>query len=108
MIVYNTLVDQGAIKRTKNGLYAVDVNKMRKSIEDLAGRLLKHQGDGNAISVGKYVAQYAAVSSILKTDISEINKQNIPVDIRFEQGQEVLGLSVPKPVEHKPRTPENK
>lgn len=98
MIVYNTLVNEGAIKRTENGLYEVNVNKMRKSIEDLAGRLLKHQGDGNAISVGEYVAEYAAVSSVLKTDISEINKQNIPVDIRFEQGQEVLGLSVPKPM----------
>ena len=97
MIVYNTLVKDRAIKRTENGLYAVDVNKMRKSIEELAGRLLKHQGDGNAIAVGEYVAKYAAVSSVLKADISEINKQNIPVDIRFEQGQEVLGLTLPKP-----------
>ena len=103
MIVYNTLVEEGAIKRNKKGLYSVDVMKMRKSIESLAGRLLKHQGDGNAVNVGTYVDKYAAVSSVLKSDIAEINKNNIPVDIRFEQGQDILGLSKPKPLSEEQR-----
>ena len=105
MIVYNTLEEEGAIVRDKNGKYKVDIIKMRKSIANLAGRLLKLQGDGNSQTVSEYITKYAAIANNLKTDIDQINNQNIPVDIRFEQGQNVLGLSKPGPFVPSPPKP---
>lgn len=99
MIVYNTLLEDGAIKRNKDGEYNIDISKMRKSIEELAGRLLKYQGDGDADKVGTFVTKYASFSKTLSYDIGEINKKNIPVDICFEQGQDVLGLNKPAPID---------
>jgi hypothetical protein len=92
MIIFNTLVDAGAIVRQSNGLYKVNVDLMKTTIQKLAGDLLVLQGNGNINDSQKYLDNKAVVSAVLSKDLEKINKAGIPVDLVFEQGKSVLGL----------------
>ncbi len=93
MITFNTLLNAGAITRTSKGFYKVDVEKMKATIEKLAGDLLRLQGNGDAVAVKKYLDKMAVVGPKLSEDLKKINKAGIPTDIIFEQGVDVLGLN---------------
>lgn len=92
MITFNTLLSKGAITRNSEGIYKVDVTKMKEVITALAGELLKLQGDGNKEAVDNVLQTRATIGDKLQSDIEKINKASIPVDIYFEQGIDVLGL----------------
>ncbi len=92
MITFNTLLDDGAIVRDNKGYYTVNVPKMKLSIEKLAGTLLKLQGNGDAPSVRETLLLVAQIQPELAGDLKRINDAGVPVDIVFEQGEEVLGL----------------
>lgn len=92
MITFNTLMSSGAIIRQSNGTYKIDVVKMKKSIEKLAGDLLRLQGDGDRIATASYIKEKAVVKTELSSDLAKINKAGIPLDLVFEQGTKVLGL----------------
>ncbi|MCC7297895.1 MAG: Zn-dependent hydrolase [Bacteroidia bacterium] len=92
MITFNTLVSNGAITRQNNGYYKVDVAKMKATIETLAGELLVLQGNGDALATEAFLTTRATVGETLTQDLGKINKAGIPVDLVFEQGEEVLGL----------------
>lgn len=92
MITFNTLVDNGAVTRQKDGTYKVDVVKMRAVIEKLAGDLLILQGNGDAQATGDYLKKLGVVPAVLASDLERVNKAGIPVDLIFNQGAEVLGL----------------
>jgi hypothetical protein len=92
MITFNTLVDNGAVIRQKDGTYKVDVVKMRAVIEKLAGDLLILQGNGDAQATADYLGKLGVVPAALAADLERVNKAGIPVDLIFNQGAEVLGL----------------
>jgi hypothetical protein len=92
MIIFNTLMKDGAILRQKTGTYKVDVAKMKTAISNLAAELLILQGDGNADAAKKMLTERAQIGVELKPDIDRIAKAGIPVDLVFEQGSKVLGL----------------
>lgn len=92
MITFNTLLNDGAIVRDSKGSYTVNVPKMKVSIEKLAGTLLKLQGNGDAASVRETLILVAQIQPELAGDLKRINDAGVPVDIVFEQGEEVLGL----------------
>ena len=57
-----------------------------------AKKLLILQGDGDFEGVSKLINDEGNISDQLKNDLDKLQKANIPVDIVFEQGIEVLGL----------------
>lgn len=91
MITFNTLMKNGCLERTDKGL-KVNVPKMKVVIRDLAGELLKLQGDGDVSGVENMLKERAAIDDVLASELAQINKNKIPVDIVFEQGTHVLGL----------------
>jgi hypothetical protein len=92
MITFNTLLNDGAIVRDNKGAYTVNVPKMRISIEKLAGKLLRLQGNGDAEAVKETLLLLGQIQPELAADLKRINDAGVPVDIVFEQGEEVLGL----------------
>jgi hypothetical protein len=92
MITFNTLVDNGAVIRQKDGTYKVDVVKMRAVIEKLAGDLLILQGNGDEQATADYLSKLGVVPAALAEDLERVNKAGIPVDLIFNQGAEALGL----------------
>lgn len=92
MITFNTLLAAGAIERSKAGVYKVNVEKMKAAITKLAGDLLVLQGDGNLANVEAMLTNLGKIGEDLNNDLKKIASANIPVDIYFEQGLDVLGL----------------
>lgn len=103
MITFNTLLNQGAIALEEKGKalpdggsekrsYRVDVAKMRQVISDLAGELLRLQGNGNIAEVKAILNTRGVIGASLQMDLKRIEKAGIPVDLVFDQGIKTLGL----------------
>ncbi|HSF19374.1 MAG TPA: Zn-dependent hydrolase [Vicinamibacteria bacterium] len=74
------------------GTFTIDPERMESAIEELAGIILKFQGDGDYEGLGEFIQEYQRVSPWLEGVLSRISEAGIPVDIVFEQGLDVLQL----------------
>lgn len=93
MVRFNFFRDAGAFTRNdETGTYRVDFEKMQQAIEDLSRLILTLQGDGDYAGVDKLVKEKGVISEQLQADLERLSEANIPVDIVFEQGRDVLGL----------------
>lgn len=94
MIRFNYFMEQGAfIRDGKTGFYKVDFDKMQKAMTSLSALILKLQGDGDLEGVKKLVEEKGKIMPQLQKDLDKLAGKNIPVDLVFEQGPEVLGLN---------------
>jgi hypothetical protein len=83
--------ERGAFQRdSTSGRYRVDFPRMRAAVDELAGRILRFQGDGAYQEVSRFMADRGKLSPALQQDLSRLASKGIPVDIVFEQGPEVL------------------
>ncbi len=93
MIRFNYFKEMGAFERNhRTGKYQVNFEKMKEAMNSLSALILQLQGDGDYEGVSKLVAKKGVITSQLKKDLDLLREKNIPVDIVFEQGTEVLGL----------------
>ena len=96
MVRFNFFMQQGAISRDeKTGRYSVDFDKMTAAMSALSAKLLTVQGDGDYAAATQLTEQMGKVGPQLASDLKRLDAAHIPVDIRFEQGLDVLGLSKP-------------
>ncbi|MFK7935011.1 MAG: Zn-dependent hydrolase, partial [Saprospiraceae bacterium] len=72
--------------------YRVNFEKLAAAAEKLSQVILTLQGDGDYDGVAKLVAEKGKIGEQLQADLDRLDAANIPVDIVFEQGVEVLGL----------------
>jgi len=83
--------DRGAFTRdSASGRYRVNFPKMRMAVDELAGQILRFQGDGDYAGVTRFMAERGRLSPALQQDLARLGSKGIPVDIVFEQGSEVL------------------
>ncbi|WP_339725989.1 Zn-dependent hydrolase [uncultured Paraglaciecola sp.] len=92
MIRFNFFQEYQAFSRREDGLYQVDMQNMSKAIDALSNTILTLQGDGDYEGVAKLVADKGVIKSQLQQDLDKLTAADIPVDIDFKQGVEVLGL----------------
>jgi hypothetical protein len=93
MLEFNYFADHGAFTRdAATGRYRVDVAKARAAAESLAARIIKVQGDGAYDDARSMLATEAVIRPQLKADLARLASRQIPVDVVFEQGKQVLGL----------------
>ncbi|GAA0887608.1 dipeptidyl-peptidase 3 family protein [Rhodanobacter soli] len=96
MVRFNFFKQQGAFSRDENtGRYRVDFDKMTAAMSALSAKLLTIQGDGDYEAAKQLTDQMGAVDAELAGDLKRLDQAHIPVDIRFEQGLDVLGLKKP-------------
>ncbi len=81
-IVYNYLVEQGAIFRKASGKYDLDYDKIFASLEKLGASILEIQATGDKAAANELVAKYGHVSSTAKADIVSLELEKVPADIR--------------------------
>lgn len=89
---YNFLMEKGAITRNAEGMYAVDFDKMTAAMNELISIIMKIQGEGDYAAANAHLAKYQVYTDDLNQDLEKIANANIPKDIVFEQGLDVLGL----------------
>jgi hypothetical protein len=93
MIQFNYFSERGAFARGDDGRYRVDLEKMREAVQELAGRILVIQGDGDHAAAGALLESHGVIQAALAEDLERINAAGIPVDVVFEQGLDVAGLA---------------
>ena len=92
MIAFNYFAENGAFQKLSSGKYKVDVAKMEQAMNGLSELVLTLQGNGDYEGVKKLYATKGIIPADLQKDLDTLKTQNIPVDIVFEQGPQMLGL----------------
>ncbi|WP_337840237.1 Zn-dependent hydrolase [Rheinheimera sp.] len=92
MICFNYFAEQGAFIRNADGTYQVDFASMRQAMTSLSTLILTLQGDGNYEGVSALLNDKGVIRPELAADLQRLSGANIPVDLVFEQGKQVLGL----------------
>ena len=83
LMIYNYLMEQGAITRKASGKYGIDYAKTEEAIASMGAQILKLQAMGDREAATEFVNKYAVVASTIKADIVNLELEKIPVDIRF-------------------------
>lgn len=91
MQCFNYFKAKGAFERSEKGTYKVNFDKFATAMNDLSGFIITLQGNGDKIAVEK-AQKTAIISADLQADLDRLTKKNIPVDVLFEQGVDVLGV----------------
>ena len=90
---FNYFKDMGAFSRDdKTGTYQVNFDKMKQAIDALSNKILTLQGNGDYEGVTKWVNKEGHIGPQLQSDLNRLADANIPTDIIFKQGVDVLGL----------------
>jgi len=90
---FNFFKERGAIVRdAATGTYRVDPVRMREAMNALSEQILRFQGDGDYAGVQAFMERYGRVDAELQGDLARLAGAGIPVDVVFEQGEDVLGL----------------
>ena len=92
MVRFNFFKEKGAFTRSEDGTYKVDFDKMIEAMEELSSLILTLQGNGDYDGVANLVTEKGVISEELQADLDRLSESNIPVDVIFEQGKDVLGL----------------
>ncbi len=92
MIRFNYFKEKGAFSKNEDGTYKVNFDRMEVAMKDLSSLILTLQGNGDYDGVAKLVAEKGSISAELQADLDKLKAANIPVDVIFNQGVEVLGL----------------
>lgn len=74
------------------GKYRVNFTNIEQAMASLSEKILVLQGDGDYDKVNEFVNAYANIPPDLQRDLDKLGEKNIPVDIQFVQGVDVLGL----------------
>lgn len=92
MIRFNFFKEKGAFTKNQDGTYRVNYDKMEQAMKELSSIILTLQGNGDYEGVTKLVAEKGKITSELKEDLQRLSDENIPVDVVFKQGINVLGI----------------
>ena len=92
IMCYNFFKEHGAFSRDKAGKYIINVERARKAAREWAALVIKMEGDGDINAAKAYTEKNGKISPELQKDLDRIRDANIPRDIVYLQGAEVLGL----------------
>ncbi|MEG1572439.1 MAG: Zn-dependent hydrolase, partial [Bacteroidales bacterium] len=96
MLCLNYFADHGVFTRMPNGVYTVDVKKMKKATEGLLAEILKVQGDGDYSAAQQWIADKSVVGMELQKDLDRIAAADVAKDIFFVQGKDAIDFSSTK------------
>lgn len=93
MIRFNFFAQEGAFSKNEQGLYSVNMEKMGQAMAKLSRLILTLQGDGDYQKVDQLIATHGDIKAELAKGLEKLSQANIPVDVTFKQGKDVLGLN---------------
>ena len=92
LIRFNYFKEKGAFYINENGKYSVNFKEFQKAVNSLSELILTIQGDGDYDRANEIISKYGVIDADLEKALKKIEEKDIPVDIVFEQGMNVLGL----------------
>ncbi|HTG83332.1 MAG TPA: hypothetical protein VL853_00925 [Gemmatimonadales bacterium] len=83
--------ERGAFSRdSTTGRYRVDFPRMKAAVDALAEQILRFQGNGDYLGVTRFMEERGKLSPTLQQDLARLGSKRIPVDVVFEQGEQIL------------------
>jgi len=93
LIRFNFFKEKDAFVRNPDtGKYQINFDQMQIAVQELSREILILQGNGDYEGVNQFVNKYTIIDEQLRTDLDNLQVKNIPVDIFFVQGLDVLEL----------------
>ena len=92
MMRFNYFNEQDAFTRNEDGTYTVNFEKMKEAMISLIQKIIYLQGNGDYEGSKKWVEEKAIIMPQLQADLDRLNNANIPVDIVFEQGIDIVTI----------------
>ena len=92
IMCYNFFEQAGAFTRNADGKYVINVEKAREAARAWAALIIAMEGEGDMAAAKAYSDQNGKIGTALQKDLDAIRDANIPRDIIYKQGAEVLGL----------------
>ncbi len=92
MVRFNYFQEMGAFSQDTDGKYRINMDSFTAAMDGLSQKLLTIQGDGDYEKASELLASKGVISDGLAKSLARLEEANIPVDIHFIQGKEVLGL----------------
>lgn len=94
LIRFNFFTEKGAITYDEEAkAYRVNFEKIKEATDALSQKILTLQGDGDYQGVDAFVKKYGVIGDQLQKSLDRLTEQDIPRDIIFDQGKDVLGLN---------------
>ncbi|WGL17734.1 Zn-dependent hydrolase [Microbulbifer bruguierae] len=94
MMRFNFFKNENAFTRDDaTGQYSVDFEKMQAAMTKLSNVILTVQGNGDYAKAKDLLDNMGVISSELQGDLDRLAEADIPVDVTFIQGKEVLGIN---------------
>ena len=90
MMAYNFFEEKEAFSRTDEGKYLINIEKAKAAAREWGALILQVEGDGDYDFAKQYLEANSIIKPALQADLDKIRDANIPRDIRFQQGMEVL------------------
>jgi hypothetical protein len=92
LVRFGYFAEQGAFTTDADGRYSVDFEAMQGAMRGLAGAILTMQGDGDRDAVQAFWDRWSVAGPGLEAALQQLADRDIPVDIVYRQGADVLGL----------------
>lgn len=93
MVRFNFFKDAGAFARNEEtGQYSVNFDKMTQAMNALSEKILVIQGNGDYEAAKSLLDDQGIISEQLANDLNLLEEKQIPVDVTFKQGKDVLGI----------------
>ena len=93
MLRFSYFQEQGAfVYDSVNFRFSVEVDKMDAAIRSLTSRIMDLQWRGDLRETRQWVESSSRLTGPLRAEIERLELAGIPVDLRFIQGADVLGL----------------
>ncbi len=92
IMCYNYFKEHGAFTRDANGKYVINVEAARQAAREWASIIIAMEGEGDAVAAKAYTDANGKIGAELQQDLDAIRTANIPRDIVYKQGAQVLGL----------------
>lgn len=93
MVRFNFFKEMGAFNRDpESGQYRVNFDKMTLAMNALSEKILVLQGTGDYEGAKQLLATQGVIGEQLESELQLLEDRQIPVDVVFKQGKDVLGL----------------
>jgi hypothetical protein len=92
MMCFNFFAEKGAFERLNDGYYKVNMDNFRGAMNEWASKVLMFEGNGDYSGASSYLEKNGRITPELQQDLAQLRKAQIPVDIVYDQGLNVLGL----------------
>jgi len=93
MMCFNFFLGKGAFERLVNGTYKVRFDKIRQAMDEWASNVIILEGDGDYPGALAYLEVNGVIRPELQKELDLLKNKKIPVDIVYDQGVTVLGLT---------------